>query len=272
MTAMFASATYRDGVLYAAMPESIQAVPKDFVRSTGDGATWTRVASAPSTLERSGWGMYAFAADYSAPQSWYRTLAKAGGAPMLEHSSDDGRTWSTLGSVSSLRSLYPPTSTTLILVTLATTPQRPNALCTALDEGGWLTVSADGGRTWRDGPPPATVSNVSGYAPTPVQMGSDGTCYVDFNYQPATSASTGRFLDMLLRLAPGAVRSSPVTLSPAFYLEPAVSASWWYEPGGHGLSARLVIFASSYDLSPAQYLTVLGEESTASFLLWSPVS
>lgn len=107
------SSIYRDGALYALLPRqnADRETPKTFALSTDDGQTWTMPERAPSALERAGWEVDSFAADYSIPHGWYRTLAKTGAPPMLEHSSDDGSTWSMIGLIGTLRADRPFAST-----------------------------------------------------------------------------------------------------------------------------------------------------------------
>jgi len=95
--------------------------------SVDDGVTWTPIPSAPSKLEQEGWQLDIDSSypipDYRGDYWWYRVLSKSGQAPMLEHSTDDGRTWTQVGAIGS----EPMQS-----VLLATTPLLPDHLCAAL--------------------------------------------------------------------------------------------------------------------------------------------
>lgn len=278
--ATYSSAIYRDGVLYALQPPKNldDVVPGTFSWSHDDGHTWTVAETAPSALERAGWKVYSFAADYGAAHAWYRTLAKGGGAPVLEHSSDDGRTWTTVGMIGDLRGADDGSYT---FVSLATTPARPAALC-AGNDGIWLGASMDGGHTWRGGAWNTAPANIQGYSQSPIQIGSDGTCYHTFNYQVITGEFHSHpwdapYHDAILQLAPNQPLPSTVAFSDDFRLSlhdlPGVP-NWAYVPAGHGMPGRLVVHADNYSLTPINLIRsmLMGvSESRDDFLLWTAV-
>ncbi len=264
---------YRGEKLYSLIaPASKQegATPQDFAFSTDDGKTWTRPERTPSTLRRTGWQITGFAADYRLPHGWYRSLTNTDSGTKLEHSIDDGQTWTTVGVIMNSSE---DSARTFDSVTLATTPTQPQALCAA-DDGIWLAASSDGGKTWRGGASQLDLSNTNGMAPWPVQIGNNGTCYHDYNYSVGPwSPNSAAFHDVILQLGPDARLSTAVPLDRDVTLAfsaPLRMPSWWYVPGGHGRSPRIVIHANRY-FTVAGWLTTWGHESLDEFLFWRPV-
>src|SRR5579862_7890761 len=71
------NATYRNGRLYALLAPRIEnfGTPHLYMAvSMNDGATWTSTERQLSALEKQGWGVDNFAADYRTPNSWFRML------------------------------------------------------------------------------------------------------------------------------------------------------------------------------------------------------
>lgn len=277
-----ASGIYRDGNLYVLLVPEVHsdgALPQDFAVSGDDGKTWTRTERSPSALEKAGWSVTSFAADYQSSQSWYRTLENKDGRVMLEQSRDDGVSWSAVQEIKGLRASR---SHIIGFMTLATTPAQPTLLCAA-GFGIWLAASGDGGATWRGGPSEIDLSSASGYAPSAVQIGNDGACYRAYTYQITpggiiytSSDEGGPWYNAILRLDPRAQRSDVVPLSSDFGLTPAPvgpagAPGWWYVPAGNGMSARIAIVANQQGVSLAGMLE-WPMSTTYDMLLWRPMA
>jgi hypothetical protein len=229
---LLARGVYRDGALYTAgqadtaasarasatatasslaptpdiTPQTRDRVSNAFSSSTDDSRTWTEVETTLDPYIAQGNASLAIAADYSAPGAWFRLLGPSyGGAgqaqAVLEHSTDGGYTWASLGNIGPAGMYYGPGS-----ALLATSPAHPAAVCAAFapevsgqsaaqtSAGGniqavprlgpprlpphelALATSSDSGRTWHT----TTLAPVSGpYASliSPgVTMDAQGRC------------------------------------------------------------------------------------------------
>jgi len=168
---------YRDGKVYTI--GSLDTGPpvggQVFSSSADDGRTWTTVEVSPDLPLRHDYNILGFAADYRAAGAWFRLLglwsppssstASTASRPslLLEHSTDDGRTWSVIGHDDLGWEVDAGT-----MVTLATTPSQPLRLCVAvsvqvpLQAAGATPRAANGGRAVvRVGPPPPQPRDVA---------------------------------------------------------------------------------------------------------------
>jgi hypothetical protein len=141
---------YRDDRLYALTPTQTTAdrqpgayLAKVLAYTPDDGATWIPIETTPDPLGAQGFLALTIAADYRAPAAWFRVLARGPypaqssaasaavfPAAYLQHSTDDGRTWTTLGPIGpggptgAARYYYELGS-----VGIATTPSHPSRIC-----------------------------------------------------------------------------------------------------------------------------------------------
>jgi hypothetical protein len=148
-----ATGIYRDERLYALTPTKttfngqLDGFPANVLAYTpDDGATWRPIETTPDPLGAQGYLALTSAADYRAPGAWFRVLARgpyaaqsgvaspaASPAAYLQHSTDDGRTWTTLGpigpggSTGAARYFYELGSA----VHIASTPSQPSRICAA---------------------------------------------------------------------------------------------------------------------------------------------
>ena len=148
-----ATGIYRDNRLYALTPikTTTDGQPGAYLANVlastpDDGATWRRIETTPDPLGAQGYLALTIAADYRAPAAWFRVLARgtyaaqsgsasAAGdaAAYLQHSTDDGRTWTTLGPIGpggpagAARYFYEAGSA----VKIASTPSQPSRICAA---------------------------------------------------------------------------------------------------------------------------------------------
>lgn len=263
-----------DSVLYTLLLSPVDpydAVPRTFAFSADGGGTWTAAERAPSALERRGWQVYSFAADYTAPHSWLRTLTRDGAGATLERSTDDGRSWIAVGPVGDAASQG------LTLVRLATNPARPGMLCAAdyLELGLWLAASGDGGHTWRGGAPRDDFSRAGGHPPADVRIGDDGSCYVALEYQVYSTdgqapASVRDWWAALLRLGPSDPAATTLwqTNSYGFSVGAFDEDDLTYVSAASGRPARLVVHANMWNESLPGYIAGMGGESSDDLLVW----
>jgi hypothetical protein len=146
-----ATGIYRDERLYALTPTvtTFDGQPDAsrvnvLAYTPDDGATWRPIETTPDPLGAQGYLALTFAADYRAPGAWFRVLARVpytaqssaasaavSPAAYLQHSTDDGRTWTTLGpigpggSTGAARYFYDQGSA----VHIASTPSQPSRIC-----------------------------------------------------------------------------------------------------------------------------------------------
>jgi hypothetical protein len=257
---------YRDGRLFIlrAPSDDYKHGPLVSSVSADDGASWTATEAAPSSLERQGWHAIAFAADYSAPHAWYRVLERVLGTntvpPMLEHSTDDGRSWSTIGSFGG--------SGADLGISLGTNPGQPSRLCIYLsDDVDHLAVlsSADGGHSFVTAAPLAQRHPVSGFAPAPIRMGSHGDCYL------ATSLGSD-FRTALWRVAPGSSVMQPIVGLRGYDLGFSFGGpTFVYVPANGNMPSRLVVFTWSFQRSWYSWISLWVREEQDNLLVWTPV-
>lgn len=129
---VLAESILRAGVLYAPELPTASGLQPVMAMSRDDGQTWQATESTPDPLTRTGDIPLSIAADYSAPNAWFRILGQNGirnsqrisAQPVLEHSSDGGRTWQIWQHLGPSGS-YDWLGSAL----LATTPAQPERVC-----------------------------------------------------------------------------------------------------------------------------------------------
>ncbi len=256
---------YRHGLLYGFGVWGSQ-TNATLAFSADDGITWTPIPSVPSKLAQEGWQLATDSSypvpDYRGDYWWYRVLSKSGRAPMLEHSTDDGRTWTQVGAIGS----EPMQS-----VLLATTPLLPGHLCAAhlSEETNHLSIfaSADGGKDWRTGTMPSSLANTNGDTALALNIGANGNCYQGYHYRHGhaswDSDSRYEFLD----LTP---KSTTLQGIPLGSNENILDYRTTYVPAGHGMPARLV--ANPGPASGWAYVfSDLATETKDNQLVWTAV-
>jgi BNR/Asp-box repeat len=254
---------YRHGLLYG-YGVSGGAANFTLAYSADDGATWAPLPSTPSALQQQGWQIASDSSspvpDYRGDYWWYRAVSLQGQPPMLEHSTDDGRTWTLVGAIGT----EPMQS-----VLLATTPALPDHVCAAHLSGETthlsLFASADGGKTWQAGAMPARLANTTGETGFSLQIGANGDCYQGYHYHRAqTPAQENDYA--FLRLAP---RSTVLQVIPLGNYQNVTSERTNYVPAGSGMHARLIINSELPSPGWAAALSGLATETDENQLLWA---
>lgn len=269
------SAIIRDGHLYMMYaPDDNYIDPGHTMLSVSDddGASWRATAATHSALERAGWPVVSMAADYQAPHAWYRALIRAvddaGATPMLEHSTDDGRTWTAVGPFGSTQANFG--------VSLATNPAWPQRLCAYADTGQVSVLSStSGGHTFQAARPAGSVrADVDRYAEGPVRMGNHGDCYLALAEFHRDSTNNVSETSHLWRAAPGATTLEPLPGLDEYRFEPrSGSYDVAYMPGGPGLPARIVASTSRFRHPWKGWASLLRtqDDEEDALLLWTPV-
>lgn len=231
--------------------------------SANDGATWTPIVSAPSALEQQGWQIDSGTfPDYQGETWWYRALNMPGEPPMLEHSTDDGRTWTTIG---------PLGTESFQAVWVATTPLQPGHLCAAHLSGNtthpFLLSSMDGGHTWRAGVTPPNLVNASGETEISVHIGGNGDCYQGYHFhRPGSPNSENDYAFLRLPSFDSMLQVVPLGNDQNVLNETII-----YVPAGSGMSARLIINSALSTHNWASLLSGLATETDHNLLLWTAV-
>ena len=270
--AALTNGVYRGGNLYIlrAPNGNYETGPLVLSRSGDDGATWEAGETSPSTLERQGWHVIAFAPDYSGAHASYRVLVRAlsnnAVPPMLEHSGDDGRSWQLVAPIGHVA--------TNLGVTLGTSPARPSRLCAAAegtDGHIYGFSSVNGGRTFAVATTPTGFYPTHGFIPTPPQMGSDGTCYLAQVTLVKTSYGSQ---DALWQQSPGATVLQPLPDLREFELQSSFSGyTFVYVPNSGSLPPRIVVFTWGYQHPALSWASVFGMwsgDNNDNLLLWTP--
>lgn len=254
---------YRNGLIYGSMDFGSSAGGGAFAVSTNDGATWTALERSPDRLERQGWQVETVVPDYRSAGWWYRNFSLDGAPPMLEHSQDDGATWSVVGPIGT----SPEGG-----LALATTPLLPGHLCTGLISPQTnhviLLASADGGQTWRAGTTPNSLRSAQGETSLNVAVGATGECYVGFHFGIGREPNEGNLHYGFLCLASDStvLRYIPLTEDGN-----SLALSFAYVPAGNGMPARLV--TELYGTYPgwAQLFGGLAAETTKGQIVWHAI-
>jgi hypothetical protein len=210
-------AVYRDGRLYASLIFNA-VISRLFSVSDDDGETWTTLEQVPTPApDEIPVVTEHFAPDYRAPHAWFRYALHG---PFnfalphyttLDHSTDDGRTWTTLTWLDAGAAGLPQYGRPLV-----TSPQEPSRLCVGLNvsvnlPGDQLPVddlvlgaSDDAGVTWHY----TRISHIQEDGrfgdPYPL-MDAEGNCYTSvFPLSGGSAGGRSASADStFLRLAPG---------------------------------------------------------------------
>ena len=181
---------------------------------------------------------------------------------MLEHSTDDGRTWTLVGAIGT----EPMQS-----VLLATTPLQPNDVCAAhlSEETNHLGIfaSADSGKAWQTGAMPSSLANTTGETDFALNIGAQGDCYQGYLYHHAQTSSDENDY-AFLRLAP---MSSTLQVIPLGNDQNTLDYRTTYVPAGNGMSARLVANPGLPFPGMAAAVSDLATETDRGQLLWTAV-
>jgi hypothetical protein len=249
----------RDGVLYGLHGDSY--FDPVFSTSADDGATWTPVLRT-STLDIRGGKVQSFAPDYSQPHTWYQSVYLSLGGLAIEHSTDDGKTWTIIKQFGEGAGAAP--------AELATASAQPQQLCAYVTYGesnATLFSSADGGATWSQATLPVGRGSVQG----PARVGANG-CYLAFQDDIKGGAFGSSHDIEIWRLLDGA---SPERLAYlknySFGFLPDTPA-FTYLFAANGTEARLMISATREPRSWADFFGGNSTSLTTPQLLWTPAT
>ena len=254
---------FRHGVFYGSGLEDYTN-GTELVFSADGGATWTSTLSTPDALEQQGWQISSNPApDYREDQWWYRTLSKPGQPPMLEHSTDDGRTWTAIEAIG---------NEPIQSVLLATTPLLPGHLCAAhpSEETDHLSIlaSADNGKSWQAGTMPSSLANTNGETGFALNIGANGDCYQGYHYRHGHASwdddSNYGFLDL-------ASKSSTLQVIPLGSDQNILDDTTIYVPAGNGMKARLIANPGLPTPGWAAAFSGLATETSKGQILWAAV-
>lgn len=272
---------YREGRFYALEnnpPNSFRGNP--LFASSRDGVTWTFPKTTPSAAERQGWQPQELAADYRAPLAWYRLLHDPTNKHpfLLEHSSDDGHSWTAIGPIGSATEGMP---------SMATAPYQPTRLCIAIspfntdysENAPLLFSGTHGGTTWHNAAAPTDPSGTTGTTIDTVQLGQNGGCYIEHDYSVAaivngmghsTFVASPR-TTMIWRLPPDSDQVEVLLHTTVFYpnSNPVNRGDFAYVPGKPRFAAHLFLY-SFYegDFSTALIAVMIGTWSDDQ-ILWT---
>ncbi len=233
-----------------------------FAVSTDDGATWAVLEQRPDPKEQQGWQVFAYTPDYRSDRWWYRDLTQDNEAPLLEHSQDDGNTWSVVG----------PIGTASLGLMLATTPLAPDDLCagplSAEISQLPLSASTDDGQTWLTGTMPSALKNAQGETSLDIEIGATGACYEGFHYGKGQEPEEGNSYYGILTLACGSAVEGDIPLTnDGNDLQGMIT----YVPAHNGTSARLVTELNGSYPGWASLFSALAAETTDGQIVWHAV-
>jgi hypothetical protein len=251
----------RDGVLYGLHGEYAHEV---FSSSIDDGATWTPIARASASNVPDS-EIESLIADYAQPHAWYALV----GPFTLEHSADDGKTWTVVTQF--------PVGVGTAPTDLATTSLQPNEICAynylyddsatgALLAGDTTMYSSvDGGKIWRQAQLPVRDGDVSGS----VRAGPDG-CYLAFEENAKGGAFGTTYNLSIWRLAPDSPSPERVEYLKDYSLGFSREAGVNYVAAANGAEARLVVAARRQPRSWLDFFGGNARNLTTDQLLWTP--
>jgi photosystem II stability/assembly factor-like uncharacterized protein len=265
--ATFASSFMRDGVLYAMHGDFLHPI---FSSSADDGATWTPVTPESGAVAPKNRVMRVVP-DYAQPHAWYELVSPETGPVSLEHSADDGKTWTVVSQFSQGVGAAP--------TELATAGLQPNQICgyTYLYDSsatGALIVgdttmysSADGGKTWRQAQLPVRDGDVSGM----VRAGPDG-CYLAFEENVKGGVFGSTYNVSIWRLAPDMLTPERVAYLKDYSLGYSRDSGVSYVAAANGMEARLVVAATRQPRSLLDFFGGNARNLTTPQLLWTPAA
>ncbi|HEX9057374.1 MAG TPA: sialidase family protein [Ktedonobacterales bacterium] len=246
---------YRNGLMYGSTEFGSSAGGGAFAVSGNDGATWTALERSPDRLEQQGWQVAMVVPDYRSTGWWYRGLSLTGSIPLLEHSQDNGATWSVVGPIG---------TSPLAGLALATMLLLPGHLCAGVisPQTSQITLlaSADGGRTWRKGTIPNALQRAQGETSLTIGMGATGDCYEGYHYGLGREPTEGNSHFGFLRLASD---STVLDYIPLTDDGNSLALTFAYVPAGNGMPARLVAELNGTYPGWASLFSGLAAETTA---------
>lgn len=296
---------WRHGRLYSQFQQfDTSGVTSAFSVSADDGATWTTLEAAPLTSRTGPATVTAISPDERDAHAWFRLISSplqaASGTPyQVEHSSDDGQTWSV---VATPTSPVPAPGSALFsfpytAATLRTTPGAPNVLCLALAFGVpsatsarltrdstlpdaiasaappfigavYLERSRDGGQTWTtarvdDGAHGFTAAMAPG-----VMLDDAGSCWLGMSDESAYLTNTNYTAPgiAIWKLGPDTTSATRVAVLPHFRGESAQITS--------GESPRIIVLAREIPQQMPCFLLCLTDHPAQPplRLLWHSIS
>jgi hypothetical protein len=237
----------RPGILYGLYTTHDQYGDGALAVSYDNGTTWRPLPTTASALVQQVWRAntkftefvdHQVVPDYRGDHWWYRVVSTDGQVPMLEHSLNDGQSWTAVGAIGSeYRGL----------IVLAVNPAQPDRLCA---DSGYAQVnpielrsSADGGQTWREGSMPAAYLHTVGENSWWPVMDAQGNCYTGYHFGrggPQYEGNDGSYC-AVMRLAPEADALQALPAGGYCGLANGDPLQLTYVPAGHGMSGRLVV-------------------------------
>jgi photosystem II stability/assembly factor-like uncharacterized protein len=261
------SSVLRDGVLYGLHGDYAHEM---FSSSTDDGATWTPIART-STSDTPDGEIESLIADYAQPHAWYAVVRSATSPLALEHSADEGKTWTVVKQF--------PEGVGAAPTDLAIASVQPNPICAynylydssatgALAVGDTtMFSSADGGKTWRQAQLPVRDGDVSGS----VRAGPDG-CYLAFEENAKGGAFGTTHNVSIWRLASDSSSPEHVAYLKNYSLGFSRDAGVSYVAAANGMEARLIVTATRQPRSWLDFFGGNARNLTTTQLLWTPAT
>jgi hypothetical protein len=247
----------RDGVFYSLQGDSYDPT---FSSSTDDGATWIPVLKTTTSGIPSG-RIASFAADYSQPRAWYQSVYLSLGGLAIEHSSDDGKTWTIIKQFAEGAGAAP--------TELATASAQPKQLCayaTYGESNATLFSSADGGATWGQASLPVGRGSIQGMA----HLSSDG-CYLAFQDDTKGGAFGSSHDIEIWCLLDGATNPERLAYLKNYSFDfLSDTLGFTYLPASDRMEARLVIAATREPRSWVDFFGGNASNLNTLQLLWTP--
>ncbi|HEX8032610.1 MAG TPA: hypothetical protein VF510_02125 [Ktedonobacterales bacterium] len=213
--------------------------------SSDNGATWHPLTTTPSALVKQGWRAsdyfveHEVVPDYSGDHAWYRVVYMDNQVPVLEHSVDDGQSWTAVGPIGNEFTAW---------IVLAVNPAQPGSLCADIPivqlNQLELRSSGNGGKTWRQGSMPPGYTNTVGVNSFSPVMDAQGSCYTGYHFGrggPQYEGNDGSYC-AVMRLPPGADTFQALPLGGYCGLSNGDPVFLTYMPAWNSMSGRLVIY------------------------------
>jgi len=250
----------REGVLYGLHGGSY--LDPVFSTSADDGATWTPVLRT-STLDIPGGKVQSFAPDYSQPHTWYQSVYLSLGGLAIEHSTDDGKTWTIIKQFDEGAGAAPAE-----LTTASAQPQQLCAYATYGESNATLFSSADGGATWSQATAPVGRGSVQG----PVRIGPNG-CYLAFEEETKGGVFGSSHNVSIWRLSGESSGVEQVLVVKGYRFDYSTeTAGFIYVPASADSDARFIISATREPRSWADFFGGNSTSLTTPQLLWTPAT
>jgi hypothetical protein len=258
----------REGVLYG-LHGDLYFKPL-FSSSADDGATWTPLLpeSGAEAPEKS---ILSLAPDYARAHAWYQLVKTEAGPTAIEHSVDDGKTWTPVADFSRVGAT--PSA-------LSTFAARPNQLCaydyevdsstsgTGTSSATTMFFSADGGTTWRQ----AALPLRNGSAHGPARVGANG-CYLAFEEEAKGGVFGSSHNVSIWRLSGESSGVEQVLVVKGYRFDYSTeTAGFIYVPASADGEARFIISATREPRSWADFFGGNATSLTTPQLLWTPAT